>query len=85
MKKRKTEGSSMMVSGPFNPNREPSFTDTVCREFEKLMRQGRISPAFYSQAVDRVHGQEKILLPIYSKVANGTQLAVKFIINQMAR
>ncbi len=85
MKKRKTEGGSMMVSGPFNPNREPSFVDIVCREFEKLMRQGRISPAFYSQAVDRTHRQEKVLLTIYSKVANGTQLAVRFIMNQMAR
>lgn len=85
MKKRKTEGSSMMVSGPFNPNREPSFVDMISREFEKLMRQGRISPAFYSQAVDRTHGQEKVLLAIYSKVANGLQGAVRFIIGQMSK
>ena len=85
MKKRKTEGSSMMVSDPVNPNREPPFVDMVCREFEKLMRNGRISPVFYSQAVDRVHNQEKILLAIYSKVANGTQQAVRFIMGQMAR
>lgn len=85
MKKRKTEGSSMMVSDPVDPNREPPFVDMVCREFEKLMRQGRISPAFYSQAVDRVHGQEKVLLAIYSKVANGLQAAVRFIVGQMGK
>lgn len=85
MKKRKTEGSSMMVSGPVNPDRTPSFAEMVSREFEKLLRQGRISPAFYSQAIDRIYGQEKILLAIYSKVANGLQAAVRFIIGQMSR
>lgn len=85
MKKRKTEGSSMMVSGPVNPDRTPSFVEMVSREFEKLLRQGRISPAFYSQAIDRIYGQEKILLAIYSKVANGLQAAVRFIIGQMSR
>lgn len=85
MKKRKTEAGSMMVSDPVNPDRNPSFADMVSREFEKLLRQGRISPAFYSQAIDRIHNQEKILLAIYSKVANGVQGAVRFIVGQMSK
>lgn len=85
MKKRKTEGSSMIASSPYNPNREPLFVDMVCREFEKLMRQGSISPSRYSRAVDLSRVQTRVLQAIYSKVANGTMGAVRFILNQIPK
>lgn len=73
----------MMVSDPWNPDRNPSFVEMVCREFSKLVQQGKISPSKYNRAVDRARGQEKVLIAIYSKVANGIQRAVRFILDQV--
>lgn len=73
----------MMVSYPRDVDRSLSFPDVVVREFEKLVDGGRISPAVYSQAIDRVRGQAKILNNIYSGRANGLQQAIIFILRQI--
>lgn len=74
-----------MISGPWNPNRELSFTDIVVREFEKLVDIGNISSVDYSRAIDLARRQTRILNAIYSKSATGLQQAVLFILRQLPK
>ena len=77
--------TGMMISSPWNPNRELSFTDIVVREFEKLVDMGNISPVDYSRAIDLARRQTRILNAIYSKSATGLQQAVLFILRQLPK
>jgi hypothetical protein len=79
------EGSGMIVSDPFNPDRNPSFTDLVVRELEKLYHTARISHAIYSMAVDAARVQSKVLNNIYGRDVRGTERAVRFILNQLRK
>ena len=77
--------TGMMISSPWNPNRELSFTDIIVRELEKLLDKGIISPVEYSKTVDMARGQTKVLNAIYSKGANGIQQALTFLLRQVRK
>jgi hypothetical protein len=79
------EGSGMIVSAPWNPDRNPPFVDMVTRELDKLLKNKRISPAAHHQAYELAHGQKKVLNAIYSKVANGAQQGSLFILRQIPK
>lgn len=78
-----SEGGSMIVSNPFNPDRTLSFVDMIVRELEKLNRLGKLSPASYSRAVDLARVQTKILNKIYKGRARNLEQAVAFILRQL--
>jgi hypothetical protein len=75
--------TGMMISSPWNPNRELSFVDIIVRELEKLSDEGIISPVEYSKGIDMARGQAKVLNAIYSKNANGIQQAILFLLRQV--
>lgn len=72
---------SMLVSSPSgqDPKSKPSFVELVVRELGKMLEQGRISHALYSQAVDRARVQSKVINNIYARKAI-TPLQVCFLI-----
>jgi len=77
--------TGMMISAPWNPNRELSFVDIVVRELQKLSDEGSILPSEYSRGVDLARGQTKVLNAIYSKNATGLQQAVLFLLRQIRK
>ena len=79
------EAGDMIVSAPWTPDRDPPFVDMVTRELDKLLKNKRISPATYHQAFELAHGQQKVLIAIYSKVANGPLLGSLFILRQIPK
>ena len=69
-----------MIAGPYNPNRELSFTDKIVLELNKRVENGTLSPKIYSYAVDLARVMSKQLTNIYGEARHGLRLAVEFIL-----
>lgn len=69
-----------MIAGPYNPNRELSFTDKIVLELNKRVENGTLSPKIYSYAVDLARVMSKQLTNIYGEARHGLRQAVEIII-----
>ena len=69
-----------MIAGPYNPNRELSFTDKIVLELNKRVENGTLSPKIYSYAVDLTRVMAKQLTNIYGEARHGLQIAVQVVL-----
>ena len=69
-----------MIAGPYNPNRELSFTDKIVLELNKRVENGTLSPKIYSYAVDLARVMSKQLTNIYGEARHGLRQAVEIIL-----
>ena len=69
-----------MVAGPYNPNRELSFTDKIVAELNRRVEGGSLSPKIYSYAVDLTRVMSKQLNNIYGEARHGLRQAVEVIL-----
>ena len=77
---RKVRTEDMIAGGPYNPNRELSFTDKIVAELSKRVENGTLSPKIYSYAVDLARVMSKQLTNIYGEARHGLQIAVQVIL-----
>jgi hypothetical protein len=84
MKKLKVrEAGGMMVSDPINPNRDPSLSQLLARELDKLRDQGKLSPIIYTIARDQAYAQSKVLNNIYSRNGRDLQTVLMLLLSNV--
>jgi len=84
MKKLKIrEAGNMIVSDPYNPNRELSIIDVIAMELEKLSYTGSISPVMYNQALDLARGQKRVVNNIYSRNGRDIKPIIMLLLRQV--
>ena len=84
MKKLKIrEVGDMIASNPYNPDRSLSILDVITMELEKLSRSGSVSPAIYSQALDRARGQKRVVNNIYSRNGRDIKPIIMLLLRQV--
>ncbi len=77
------EAGNMIVSDPYNPNRELSIIDIITMELEKLSYNGSISPVMYNQALDLARGQKKVINNIYSRNGRDIKPIIMLLLRQV--
>ena len=82
-RKRLSEAGDMITSDPYNPNRDPSLSQLLTRELDKLRDQGRLSPIIYTVARDQAYAQSKVLNNIYNRTGRDLETVLMLLLSNV--